>query len=99
MVTITQFVYVKEGQELVFQEFESLVLPLLSRYNGKLLLRLRTDREQLIEGELDAPYEIHLVRFVSEADMAAYLSDPVRIQFLHLKDESVTSVITVKEGV
>ncbi len=99
MVTITQFVYVREGQELIFQEFESLVLPLLARYNGKLLLRLRTGREQLIDGELDAPYEIHLVSFESAADMAAYLADPLREEFLHLKEESVTSVITVKEGV
>lgn len=53
MVTITQFVYVKEGKEEIFQQFESLVLPLIPQYNGKLLLRLRTGQEQLIEGELE----------------------------------------------
>jgi hypothetical protein len=32
MVTITQFVYVKEGKEEIFQQFESLVLPLIPQY-------------------------------------------------------------------
>ena len=55
MVTITQFVYVKEGKEEIFQQFESLVLPLIPQYNGKLLLRLRTSPEQLIDGLYGRP--------------------------------------------
>jgi len=97
MVTITQFVYVKPGKEEIFQRFESLVLPLIPQYNGKLLLRLRTGPEQLIEGELEAPYEVHLVSFESEADLAAYMGDQTREQNLYLKEESILKVMTVKQ--
>ena len=98
MVTITQFVYVKAGKEETFQQFESLVLPLISQYNGKLLLRLRTSQEQWIEGELEAPYEVHLVSFESEADLAAYMGDQTREQYLYLKEESILKVMTVKQS-
>lgn len=97
MVTITQFVYVKPGKEEAFLQFESLVLPLIPQYNGKLLLRLRTSQEQLVEGELEAPYEVHLVSFESEADLAAYMSDQTREQNLYLKEESIVKVLTVKQ--
>lgn len=97
MVTVTQFVYVKPGEEQTFLRFESLVLPLIPLYNGKLLLRLRTSQEQLIEGELEAPYEVHLVSFESEADLAAYMSDQTREQNLYLKEESILKVLTVKQ--
>jgi uncharacterized protein (DUF1330 family) len=98
MVTITQFVYVKEDKEEIFQQFESLVLPLIPKYNGKLLLRLRMGPEQLIEGELEAPYEVHLVSFESEADVAAYMSDQTREQNLYLKEDSISKVMTVRQG-
>ncbi|MCF0071135.1 DUF1330 domain-containing protein [Dyadobacter sp. CY261] len=98
MVTITQYVYIREGKEEIFQQFESLVLPLIPQYNGKLLLRLRLSPEQLIEGELEAPYEVHLVSFESEADLAAYMSDQTREQNLYLKEESVLKVINVKQS-
>ncbi|GGM83810.1 hypothetical protein GCM10010967_14550 [Dyadobacter beijingensis] len=98
MVTVTQFVYVKEGKEEIFQQFESLVLPLIPRYNGKLLLRLRLGPEQLIEGELEAPYEVHLVSFGSDADLAAYMSDQTREKNLYLKEESILKVLTVRQS-
>jgi len=51
----------------------------------------------LIEGELEAPYEVHLVSFESETDLAAYMGDQTREQYLYLKEESVLKVMTVKQ--
>ncbi|MNL85334.1 hypothetical protein D3C87_2136100 [compost metagenome] len=51
----------------------------------------------MIEGELEAPYEVHLVSFESEADLAAYMTDQTREQYLYLKEESVLKVMTVKQ--
>ncbi|WP_031526527.1 hypothetical protein [Dyadobacter crusticola] len=96
MIHITQFVYVREGKEDVFHEFESRVLPLLERHNGKLLMRIRPTADQFIAGELDPPYEIHLVSFEDEAGLQAYGNDEDRLKWLSMKDESVTSVIMVK---
>ena len=41
MIYITQLIYIKQGQEEVFDEFESIAIPIISKYNGKLLFRIR----------------------------------------------------------
>jgi uncharacterized protein (DUF1330 family) len=96
MIHITQFVYVRKGMEQTFHEFESRVLPLMERHGGKLLMRIRPTAEQFIAGELDPPYEIHLVSFENAAGLQAYGNDEERQKWLSMKDESVTSVIMVK---
>ncbi|MCE7060807.1 DUF1330 domain-containing protein [Dyadobacter sp. CY343] len=96
MIQITQFVYVLDGMEELFHEFEARVLPLLERHGGKLLMRIRPHASHFIAGELDPPYEIHLVSFESEAGLQAYGNDEERQKWLGLKDKSVTSVIMVK---
>ena len=45
MSYLTQLIYVREGHEATFSEFEDIVLPLLARHRGELLLRLRPGRE------------------------------------------------------
>jgi uncharacterized protein (DUF1330 family) len=96
MIHITQFVYVREGKEDIFHEFEARVLPLLERHGGKLLMRIRPGAADFIAGELDPPYEIHLVSFEDEAGLQAYGNDEERQKWLSMKEESVTSVIMVK---
>lgn len=93
MIYLTQIIYVHEGHEQVFDEFESVVLPLLAKYRGDLVLRLRCDK---IAGSADAPHEVHIVSFESEDDLARYSSDPERQQVLHLRAESVRSALLIK---
>ena len=96
MVYFTQLVYVRAGREAIFQEFEDIVLPLLAKYQGELLLRLRPDRRSKISGSSEAPYELHVVRFKSEDDLARYSNDEERKSVLHLKDASVASALLIK---
>lgn len=96
MIYLTQLVYVREGREETFQQFESIVLPLLTRHGGELLLRLRPDAASVIGGSAEVPYELHLVRFESEDALARYSSDPERRRVLSMKDESVRSTLLVK---
>ncbi len=63
MVFITQLIYIVEGQEQVFDEFESIAIPTIFKYNGRLLLRVRPTENNFIESYIDKPYEIHLVEF------------------------------------
>ena len=72
------------------------MLPLLPKYRGELLLRLRPDPGSKIAGSQEAPYEVHVVRFESEEDLARYANDEVRQRHLHLKDRSVRSVLVIK---
>ena len=73
MILITQLVYIKEGQEQVFDEFESVALPAILKYNGRLLLRVRPTAESYIESPIDPPYEIHLVEFATQKDFEDFL--------------------------
>ena len=96
MVYLTQLIYVHAGREAGFEEFEAIVLPLLARYRGELMLRLRPDAAAHVGGSLAPPYEVHLVRFESEADLERYTNDPERQRAIRLKDESVRETILVK---
>ncbi len=96
MIYITQLIYIKAGQENVFHQFEDIAIPAILKYNGRLLLRVRPDEHSVIEKNMDKPYEIHLVEFDSEQDFVNFTKDKEREKFLHLKDQSVASVLLIK---
>lgn len=96
MLYVTQLVYLHPGKEDAFHEFEDTVLPLLEKYEGELLLRLRPDATSVIAGSLEGPYEVHLIRFPNEAALSAYARDETRERVLSLKNESVRATLLVK---
>ena len=93
MIYITQLIYIKEGQETVFHQFEDVAIPAIFKYNGRLLLRIRPGDNSFIEHNIDKPYEIHLVEFDSEQDFENFKQDKDRIKYLHLKEQSVKASI------
>jgi hypothetical protein len=96
MIFITQLIYIKEGQESVFDQFEDIAIPAILKYNGRLLLRIRPTENTFIEHQIGKPYEIHFAEFATEQDFANFSQDEERTKFLHLKDQSVRSVLLVK---
>jgi uncharacterized protein (DUF1330 family) len=96
MIFITQLIYIKLGQEAVFNQFENIAIPTISKYNGRLLLRIRPSENAIIEQSIDAPYEVHLVEFDSDSDFNNFMQDEERKKFLHLKEQSIQSVILIK---
>jgi uncharacterized protein (DUF1330 family) len=96
MILITQLIYIKEGQEIAFQQFEDIAIPTILKYNGRLLIRVRPDNNSVIENNIGKPYEIHLVEFDTEQDFENFKQDEERKKFLHLKDQSVKSVLLIK---
>lgn len=96
MVYITQLIYLNTGQEEVFDQFEAVAIPLIARYKGQLMLRLRPSAEDFIDASVEKPYEIHLVSFPSEADFLAFMRDEERKRFLHLKEKAIHSAFLVK---
>lgn len=96
MIFITQFIYLFEGQEEVFHQFENIAIPTILKYNGKLLLRVRPDEKNYIESNIEQPYEIHLVEFASEEDFENFKHDEERKKFLNLKEQSIKSVLFIK---
>jgi uncharacterized protein (DUF1330 family) len=96
MIYLTQLIYIIEGQEEVFHQFEDVAIPAISKYNGRLLLRVRPDNHSYIETSIGKPYEIHLVEFDSEQDFRNFSLDEERKKFLHLKEQSVKEVWLMK---
>jgi uncharacterized protein (DUF1330 family) len=95
-IYITQLIYLKAGQEAIFHQFENVAIPLIAKYNGALLLRIRPSLETIIESNTENPYEIHLVEFASEQDFQNFMQDEERKQFLHLKEASIRASILIK---
>lgn len=96
MLYVTQLIYIKEGQEKVFDEFESVAIPIISKYNGRLLFRVRPADSAFIQVSMEKPYEIHFVEFDSEQDLGNFMKDEERKKFLHLKEQSIkTSLLYV----
>lgn len=96
MIYLTQLIYIQAGQETVFDQFEAIAIPAIAKYNGKLLLRVRPGKEAYIESNMDTPYEIHLASFETDNDFANFMKDEERKQFLHLKEQSIKSVLQTK---
>jgi hypothetical protein len=96
MIFLTQLIYIQEGRESVFHQFEDIAIPAIRKYNGKLLLRVRPDDQAMVESHIEKPYEIHLVEFATDQDFLNFQQDEERKQFLHLKEQSVRSVLLIK---
>lgn len=96
MTYYTQILFVKEGQETAFHSFEDYVLPLLQRYGGELLYRVRPPKQSVVATTLGYPYELHIVTFLTKSDFQAYRDDPQRTQYLPLKDESISRVLLIE---
>jgi len=96
MIFITQLIYIQEGQENIFNQFEGIAIPAILKYNGRLLLRVRPGENAIIEANMEKPYEIHLVEFAAEKDFDNFMQDEERKKFLHLKEQSIRSVLLIK---
>ena len=97
MILISQIIYIKEGAESVFDQFEAVAMPLISKHKGRVLFRMRTANAEMIEASIPKPYEIHLVEFEREEDLQLFMDDEERKKFLHLKEQAIQSVILIKE--
>lgn len=96
MIYLTQLIYIIEGQESIFDEFEAIAIPIISKYNGRLLLRVRPDKNSFIEHQTDKPYEIHFIEFDTEDDFERFKVDKERQKFLHLKEQSIKTALLFK---
>jgi uncharacterized protein (DUF1330 family) len=96
MIYITQLIYIRDGEEKVFDEFEAIAIPIISRYNGKMLMRVRPSPEDFIEHQMDMPYEIHLISFESKEDFEHFKLDEERKKFLYLKEQSIKESILIQ---
>jgi len=93
MVYITQLIYINSGKESIFNEFEAMAIPIISKYNGRLLLRCKPG--EVLEAGIEIPYELHIISFPSHTDFQQFIKDEVRKSFLHLKEQSVRTSLLI----
>ncbi|HMJ70394.1 MAG TPA: hypothetical protein VK508_15925 [Cyclobacteriaceae bacterium] len=96
MIYITQLIHIIPGEEKTFDEFEAVAIPIITKYNGRMLFRVRTNEDSFIGAQMDKPYEIHLVEFDNEQDFENFRRDEERKKFLHLKEKSIKSSILIQ---
>ncbi len=96
MIYLTQLVFIKSGKEQAFLDFEAHAIPLMEEYNGKIIYRIRPSEDSFVDEDKELPYEIHFISFDSEQSFAEFMQDDRRLAFMHLKEESVKSVLLVK---
>lgn len=96
MIYITQLIFVNAGEEELYNNFEELVLPLLNKYAGKLLYRIKPAQKSFFAHGEELPYEIHIISFESESDFENFMADESRNKYLEMKNKSVRSSIIVK---
>jgi uncharacterized protein (DUF1330 family) len=96
MIYITQLIYIIPGQEKVFNQFENVTIPIISKYNGRLLVRVRPNDGSFIEHHIEKPYEIHLVEFETAQDFENFKQDEERKNFLHLKEQSIKTSMLIQ---
>jgi len=96
MIFITQLIYIREGQQSAFNEFEKIAIPIISKYNGKLLFRYKPEPSNILEESIETPYEIHLVEFESEEDLNNFFKDEERKKYVHLKEQAIREVWLLK---
>lgn len=90
---LTLFYYLNEGCEADFLKYEEAVLPILEKYNGRLLYRIRPSRDSFIypPGE-EQPYEVHVVTFGSKQDFLEYKNDPERQKYIELGSRAIKKI-------
>jgi uncharacterized protein (DUF1330 family) len=96
MLYLTQLIYLHPGEEAVFEEFEAHAIPIIARYGGTLMLRVRPAAETIIEASAEVPYEIHFVSFPSAEAFEDFKKDEERKAFLHLKEKSVRTTLLIE---
>ena len=96
MIYIIQLIFIKEGQEEVFHEFEDIAIPIIAKHKGRMLLRIRPKNDAFIENQIDKPYEIHLVEFDNEQNFEDFMGDEERKKFLRLKEQAIKSSLQIR---
>lgn len=96
MIFITVWMFVREGKEATFLQYEEVALKIVQQYRGELIFRMRPDRETMINKIDRIPYEIHILSFPSREDFDEFKSDPERQKIAYLFKESVEEAVLIE---
>lgn len=81
-----------DGQEDLLTDYENRVLPLLARYGGEVVSRVRS------VGHGAGPLEVQVIHLPGQAALDSYLADPERLALadMHRRSVARTELLTVE---
>jgi uncharacterized protein (DUF1330 family) len=92
-VTLCVLLTAVPGHEHLLVEYEDQVLDLFAGHGARVLQRVRSlDVAQ-------APYEVQIIEFPSEAALEQYLQDPARAALIDLRDQAIASTEILRVAV
>ncbi len=84
-VTLVVMLFLNEGHESDFEQFESSAAEIMRRYGGAIERRIRS-ASRPDPGE---PYEVHIVTFPDQQSLDRYRKDPDLQQLADLRAKSI----------
>lgn len=91
-IYFTNLIYLQDGQEGLFQEYERRALPIIFKYGGRFENIIKPTK---VTGNLSLPDEIHILSFETEADFQRYRQDPESQKIAPLRHKSVKEAIII----
>jgi uncharacterized protein (DUF1330 family) len=82
-VTLCVLLWARPGAADALVAYEDAVLPLVAVHGGRVRERVRSD------GADDAPLEVHVLEFPSDAALDAYMNDPERQALTGARDQAI----------
>ena len=97
MIYLTQLIFIDFKFAEEFLAFENFAIPLMYKYKGKIIYRIRPSSDNFIYLDTEeTPYEVHFISFPNEEFFTAFMKDDSRLKLFHLKEKSVKVSILIK---
>lgn len=78
-VYVTTFYYLHENEKSIFDDYQSKVASMYTKYHGQLTKKMKP--LQLVKGNIELPSEVHMYTYKNEEDYNKLIEDP---QYLSL---------------
>jgi uncharacterized protein (DUF1330 family) len=88
-------IYLRPGQQDALRRYENLALPVFRRHGGR-FERILSPSPAKGGADLDAPDEIHLVRFETPDGLDAVRRDPEMVALVPLREAVVRKALLVR---
>ena len=89
---LTAILWANPGQEALLVEYEDAVLALIPAHGGRVIERVRAEQPG------DGPYEVQLIELPSDEALAAYMSNPVRVELVETHHRAIARTELLRGG-
>jgi uncharacterized protein (DUF1330 family) len=91
-ICVVATLWIEEGNVTAFEAYERKAARIMEKYGGSVERVIRISRD---DGQLDQPFEVHLVRFPSNEEFAAYRLDPELRALSTERDAAITKTVVL----